>query len=151
MSDSDDLNYDPALDSDEPMETLKDLDLSPRAIQGLPIFWKGVAEGRTLQSIADDIGVSRHTLWEWRQKQDFMDGIKKLYDKNLIELLPKVMKKFSEKLSGDVDSNSVDVAKTILKASGMMEQQDEQQKSPPIRVVRPDQKTDQETEEAESE
>lgn len=136
MPENDDLDFHPSQDDDIDYESLEDLDLTDDQRRGVPIFYKGIAEGKTMTEIASEIGVNRKTLWKWRQKQEFMRAITRVYEQNLTELLPKVGKQFEEKLSGEVDSNSVDVAKTVLRASGLMEPDDQEQDVQPIQITR---------------
>lgn len=45
--------------------------------------WAGILEGvekKTMQEIADEIGVGRRTLYEWRDKQNFVDYLNYVSD-----------------------------------------------------------------------
>lgn len=133
MSEPDDLEEEGL--SDE----IKELDLTMKQKVGIPKFFRGVAEGKDLQEIADDIGVSRKTLWEWRQQEEFLDGIKAVYDQGMVELLPLVVKTLREHLEGEKSSRDVDIAKTVMKAAGVHE--DEKQQAPqPIKIERKEEK-----------
>lgn len=127
MSTKEDLPDKYITSEEEAYANMDDLDLTPKQITGLRHFFQGIAEGKDFNEIAEDIGVTRETLWRWRQNQDWMEGMKRLYDQGLIECLPLVIKTFKKKLQDALEEggmpgrNDVSIAKMVMNASGVMD------------------------------
>jgi len=123
----------------ENQSKLEELGLTENQIRGVNTFWRGLAEEWEYKEIAEEIGVSPKTLWKWRQQDKFWDAFKLLYDESMLELLPKVVTNFNRVLDKD-NSTSVEVAKQILRATGLADREDNRGDNiEPLQVVCPGQ------------
>lgn len=73
--------------------------------------------GLTQEEIAEKCGVSRQTLYKWRQSEEFQNELRKEIRRNAMDKLPEVIDAMVESA---VKLKSAAAAKLILQATGML-------------------------------
>lgn len=77
--------------------------LNPQQIKAAELMAADVAKTMNLEEIAQEVGVSRNTLYSWRKQDEFQAYLRKQIKSNLSERLPYLLSlgiKFAEKGSG---------------------------------------------------
>jgi transcriptional regulator with XRE-family HTH domain len=68
-------------------------------------LWLDYTKKRTLESIADEIGISYSTIWRWHQDKDFINWLNEKSDKMLRSALSRIHKSLIRKAElGDVSA-----------------------------------------------
>jgi DNA-binding XRE family transcriptional regulator len=84
--------------------------------QLLAIKYLSQPNGMTQEEIADEVGVSRQTLYRWRSELEFQDEIKREINRNTLTHIPAVMNTLQKKaIDGDNKS-----AELLLKSLSML-------------------------------
>jgi len=73
--------------------------------------------GLTYDQVAEQVGVSRTTLAEWRKRDDFNDELKRQIMRDTIERLPEVMASIPDHIIND---GNAAMFRTLLQAQGLL-------------------------------
>jgi len=73
--------------------------------------------GLTLDEVAETVGVSRQTLYRWRQDIEFNDEIKRQINRNTMSRIPEVLDAMIESAVNNKSSNA---AKIVLQSVGLL-------------------------------
>lgn len=73
--------------------------------------------GLTYEQIADQVGVSRRTLQEWRKSDDFTAELKNEIVRNTLDSLPEIMESIPRHI---IDSGNAALFRTLLQAHGLL-------------------------------
>ncbi|MGE7843895.1 phBC6A51 family helix-turn-helix protein [Lysinibacillus sp. NPDC093712] len=73
--------------------------------------------GLTYEQVAEEVGVSRTTLAEWRKRDDFNDELKRQIMRDTIERLPEVMASIPDHIIND---GNAAMFRTLLQAQGLL-------------------------------
>lgn len=73
--------------------------------------------GLTYEQIADQVGVSRRTLQEWRKSDDFTTELKNEIVRNTLDSLPEIMESIPRHI---IDSGNAALFRTLLQAHGLL-------------------------------
>lgn len=78
--------------------------------------------GLTLNEVAEQVGVHRKTLHEWRQRDDFNKALKDEIVRNTIDDLPEIMESIPKHI---IDSGNANLFRTLLQAHGLLTEKHE--------------------------
>lgn len=73
--------------------------------------------GLTYEQIADQVGVSRRTLQEWRKSDEFTSELKNEIVRNTLDSLPEIMESIPRHI---IDSGNAALFRTLLQAHGLL-------------------------------
>ena len=73
--------------------------------------------GLTYDQVAEEVGVSRTTLAEWRKRDDFNDELKRQIMRDTIDRLPDVMASIPDHIIND---GNAAMFRTLLQAQGLL-------------------------------
>ena len=93
-------------------------EFTPQQLKAIEAY-AALADSRTQDEIAEEVGVTRKTLWEWRKEPQFNAAVKEAGRRNIIsEFGPILQAMKSKALKGDVQA-----AKLLLETAGLTSQQ----------------------------
>ncbi len=90
--------------------------LSEKQIAAITILAQPKRGGMTYDQIAEEVGVSRQTLYEWRQNA-FNDELKRQIMRNTLDRLPEVMDSIPDHIIND---GNAAMFRTLLQAHSML-------------------------------
>lgn len=73
--------------------------------------------GLTYDQVAEQVGISRTTLTEWRKRDDFNDELKREIMRSTIDRLPEVMASIPDHIIND---GNAAMFRTLLQAQGLL-------------------------------
>ena len=86
---------------------------------------KGTEGNMTIQEIADEVGVTRKTLWAWRSDAEFNDAVYAISKEINRSIIPNIL----SRLAKDVDTASsrdvVNIARLLLQFHGELTEKSE--------------------------
>lgn len=91
--------------------------LSEAQLAAIAILSQPNRGGLNYQQVADEVGVSRQTLHEWRQKDVFHDALKREIVRNTTARLPDV---FDSIVDNIIDTGNAAAFRTLVQLHGML-------------------------------
>lgn len=91
--------------------------LSEAQLAAIAILAQPNRGGLNYQQVADEVGVSRQTLHEWRQKDVFHDALKREIVRNTTARLPDV---FDSIVDNIIDTGNAAAFRTLVQLHGML-------------------------------
>ena len=91
--------------------------LNERQIAAITILATPGRSGMTYDDIADQVGVSRQTLHNWRKQDDFNEELKREIVRNTLDRLPDVMESVPDHIIRD---GNAALFRTLLQTHGML-------------------------------
>jgi transposase-like protein len=91
--------------------------LKPEQLEAIKYLAQPKNGGLTLDEVADKVGVSRQTLYRWRQELEFQDEIKREIGRNTMSRIPEVLEAM---MKSAIQNGSSNAAKLILQSVGML-------------------------------
>ncbi len=91
--------------------------LTEKQIAAITILAQPKRAGLTYEQIADQVGVSRQTLHEWRKDTRFNEELKKEIVRNTLDDLPEIMKSVPQHIIKD---GNAALFRTLLQAHGLL-------------------------------
>lgn len=73
--------------------------------------------GLTYEQVAEEVGVNRNTLYEWRQQDDFNDALMRKIMRDTIERLPEVQASIPDHIIND---GNAALYRTMLQSLGLL-------------------------------
>jgi predicted transcriptional regulator len=73
--------------------------------------------GKTYEEIAEEVGVTRKTLHEWRKDERFNKELKDQIMRNTLDRLPEIMESLPDHI---INSGNAAMLRTLLQAHGML-------------------------------
>ncbi len=78
--------------------------------------------GMTYEQVAQEVGVSRNTLGEWRKRDDFNEELKQQMVRNTLDRLPEILDSVPDHIIND---GNAALFRTLLQAHGMLTEKHE--------------------------
>ncbi len=91
--------------------------LTEKQVAAITILAQPKRAGLTYEQVADQVGVSRQTLHEWRKDTKFNDELKKEIVRNTLDDLPEIMKSVPQHIIKD---GNAALFRTLLQAHGLL-------------------------------
>ena len=91
--------------------------LTEKQVAAITILAQPKRAGLTYEQVADQVGVSRQTLHEWRKDTRFNDELKKEIVRNTLDDLPEIMKSVPQHIIKD---GNAALFRTLLQAHGLL-------------------------------
>lgn len=91
--------------------------LNDKQYAAIAILSQPKRAGLTYDQVAEQVGVSRTTLAEWRKRDDFNDELKRQIMRDTIERLPEVMASIPDHIIND---GNAAMFRTLLQAQGLL-------------------------------
>lgn len=91
--------------------------LNDKQYAAIAILSQPKRAGLTYDQVAEQVGVSRTTLAEWRKRDDFNDELKRQIMRDTIERLPEVMASIPDHIIND---GNAAMLRTLLQAQGLL-------------------------------
>lgn len=91
--------------------------MSDKQSRAIAILSQPKRGGLTYDQVADEVGVHRDTLYEWRKRDDFNDELKRQIMRDTIERLPEVMASIPDHIIND---GNAAMFRTLLQAQGLL-------------------------------
>lgn len=91
--------------------------LTEKQVAAIAILAQPKRAGLTYEQIAERVGVSRQTLFEWRKDTRFNDELKKEIVRNTIDDLPEIMASVPQHIIKD---GNAALFRTLLQAHGLL-------------------------------
>ena len=91
--------------------------LDDRQYAAIAILSQPKRGGLTYEQVAQEVGVHRNTLIEWRRRDDFNDELKRQIVRNTLDRLPDIMTSIPDHIIND---GNAALFRTLLQAHGML-------------------------------
>ncbi len=91
--------------------------LNDKQIAAITILSQPKRGGLTYDQVAEKVGVSRQTLYDWRQNDDFNNELKRRIVANTIDRLPEVMQAVPDII---INEGNAAMLRTLLQTHGML-------------------------------
>jgi transcriptional regulator with XRE-family HTH domain len=93
--------------------------LKPEQLEAITYLSQPHNAGLTHEQIAEKVGVSRQTLYRWRQDVAFTDGIKREINRNTMNRIPEVIESLFNQAT-KANQPSAKAAELLLKTVSML-------------------------------
>lgn len=91
--------------------------LNEKQIAAIAIMALPKRGGLTYEQIAEQVGVARSTIFEWKKDETFNEELKRQIVRNTIDDLPEIMASVKGHI---VDTGNAAMLRTLLQAHGML-------------------------------
>lgn len=91
--------------------------LSPEQYAAIAILAQPKRGGLTYDQVAEEVGVSRQSLYNWRNDDKFNDELKRQIMRNTIDRLPEVMEAVPDII---INEGNAAMLRTLLQAQGLL-------------------------------
>ena len=91
--------------------------LNDKQYAAITILAQPKRAGLTLEQVAEQVGISRRQLLEWRKQDDFNDELKRQIMRDTIDRLPEVMASIPDHIIND---GNAAMFRTLLQAQGLL-------------------------------
>ncbi|MGM7724372.1 phBC6A51 family helix-turn-helix protein [Metabacillus sp. Hm71] len=91
--------------------------LKPEQYEAIKYLAQPKNGGLTLDEVAEAVGVTRQTLYRWRQDIEFSDEIKRQINRNTMDRIPEVLEAMME---ASIKNKNANAAKLVLQSVGLL-------------------------------
>lgn len=91
--------------------------LNDKQYAAIAILSRPKRGGLTYEQVADEVGVSRRTLQEWRKSDEFNEELKREIIRSTLDRMPEVMASIPDHI---INSGNAAMLRTLLQAHGLL-------------------------------
>ena len=91
--------------------------LSEQHYAAIAILSRPKRGGLTYEQVADEVGISRRTLQEWRKMDEFNEELKREIIRSTLDRMPEIMASIPDHI---INSGNAAMLRTLLQAHGLL-------------------------------